>query len=111
MENKKIWARKKLEVKQLGIEEEENTMSRHLDAVVTLTLHQKQSRHHIISSREKVATSVRGRDSSSEEKRSRQHLVVATTSGCRDNNSTERKSQHHLKVATTVVKKEGRDNI
>ena len=78
MENKKSWALKKLKVKQPGIEEEEDTMSRHLDAVATSTLHQKQSRHHIISSREKVATSVRGRDNSSEEKRSRQHMVVAT---------------------------------
>ena len=36
---------KKLQVKQPGNEEEEDFMSRHLDAVVTSTLIQKQSRH------------------------------------------------------------------
>ena len=96
MENKKSWARKKLEVKQPGIEEEEDMMSRHLDAVVTSTLHQKQSRHHIISSREKVATSVRGRDSSSEEKRSRQHLVVATTIPQKGSSNIIQKSRQQL---------------
>ena len=36
---------KKLQVKQPRNEEEEDFMSRHLDAVVTSTLIQKQSRH------------------------------------------------------------------
>ena len=45
IENKKSWARKKLKDKQPGIEEEEDMMSRHLDAVATSTLIQKQSRH------------------------------------------------------------------
>ena len=58
----------------------------------------------IISLREKVATSVRGRDSSSEEKRSRQHLVVTTTipqKGSRDNTWLSRHQLLRLEVAST----------
>ena len=60
----------------------------------------------IISSREKVATSVRGRDNSSEEKRSRQHLVVAAAiqqKGSRDNTWLSRHQLRRLEVATTFA--------
>ena len=86
----------KHEDKQPGIEEKEGTMSRHLDAVATSTLHLKQLRHQL-----------KGR------KLSRQQLyreVVATTSGCRDNNCTEKLSRQHQDVATTIVQRRGRDS-
>ena len=85
----------KHEDKQPGIEEKEGTMSRHLDAVATSTLHLKQLRHQL-----------KGR------KLSRQQLyreVVATTSGCRDN-CTEKLSRQHQDVAKTIVQRRGRDN-
>ena len=81
------WKRTKLKGKQPGIEEKEGTMSRHLDAVATSTMHLKQSRHQLY--REEVAT----------------------TSGCRDNNCTEKRSRQHQDVATTIVQRRGRDNI
>ena len=36
---------------------------------------------------------------------------VATTPGCRDNICKEKRSRQHLVVATTVAKRRGRDNI
>ena len=94
------WERKKLKVKQPGIEEEEDMMSRHLDTVATSTLNQKQSRHQR-ASEQQVATS------SAQEKRSRHQSEVATAvvkKRGRDNNSTERKSRQHLAVTTSIVK-------
>ena len=78
-------------------------MSQHLDTVATSTLNQKQCDINLqgergrdnFSLRKKVTTSVRGRDSSSEEKRSRQQFhrkEVATTSGCRDINYKDLRS-------------------
>ena len=56
-------------IKQPGIEEKEDKMSRHLDVVATSTLHQKQTQHQLAKEE-----------------------VVVTTSGCRDNNCIERTS-------------------
>ena len=106
------WARKKLKVKQPGIDEEEDKLSRHLDTVATSSAqemrsrHQQlkeggrdiiqQSRHHHL--KRAVATSVKGRDSSSEGKMSRHHLAVATLS------ALKRRSRQHLAVATSIAK-------
>ena len=91
------WKRTKHKDKQPGIEEKEDTMSRHLDAVATSTLHLKQWRHQL-----------------KRRKLSRQQLyreVVATTSGCRDNNYTEKLSRQHQDVATIIIQRSYRDNI
>ena len=92
------WERKKLKVKQLGIEEEEeDMMSRHLDAVATSACKEKEvattsaqerrSRHQL-----KVATSV-------VKTMSRHHLVVVTVI------ALKRRSRQHSVVATTIPQK------
>ena len=122
------WKRTKHKDKQPGIEEKEGTMSRHLDAVATSTLHLKQLRHQLkrrklsrqqFHRREgrdntwlsrhpllrlEVATTLGCRDINSTEKLSRQHQDVATTSGCRDNKCTEKRSRQHQAVATTAAR-------
>ena len=103
--------------------------SRHLKAVATSTLNQKQSRHQLArnlrsrhhhlkkegldisqmsrhqKSRKEVATSFSCRDTSCIEKK------VATTSSCRDINSEDLRSRHHQAVATTGARKRGCDII
>ena len=121
------WERKKLKVKQPGIEKEEDMMSRHLDAVVTSTLNQKQSRHQLanrtrsrqhqlkkegrdISQRSRhqseVATAVvkkRGRNNTWLSRQQFHRKEVATTPGCRDINCEDLRSRQHLVVATTIA--------
>ena len=98
-------------------------MSRHLEAVATSTLNQKQSRHQLakklryrhhhlkregrdISNQgKKVVTSFSNRDTSCIEKK------VATTPSCRDINGEDLRSQHHQAVATTGARKRGRNII
>ena len=79
------WKLKKLKVKQPVIEEKEDTMSRHMDAVATSACKEKIVQFH----REEVAT----------------------TSGCRENNCTEKRSRQHHDVATTIVQNGSHDNI
>ena len=81
-------------------------MSRQMNAVSTSTLNQKQSQHQ--RAREKRSRHHQlKREGHDISQRSRQQLhrkEVVTTLGCRDNNSTERKSRQHLVVATSIVK-------
>ena len=90
------WERKKLKVKQPGIEEED-MMSQHLDTVATSTLNQKQSRQQL-----------------ARRKRSRQlqfkkegHDISQRS----DSNSEDKMSRHHLVVVTVIALKRGRDII
>ena len=95
-------------------------MSRHLKAVATSTLNQKQSRHQLVKnlrsrhhhlkkegrdisqmsrhqkSRKEVATSFSCRNTSCIEKK------VATTPSCREINSEDLRSRHQSDVATSV---------
>ena len=68
-------------IKQPGIEEKDEKMSRHLDVVATSTLHQKQAQHQLANEE-----------------------VVTKTSGCRDNNSTKRTSRQHQAIATSAAR-------
>ena len=86
----------KLKDKQPGIEEKEGTMSRHLIAVATSTLHLEQLRHQL--KRRKLSRQ------QFQEKRSRQHLVVATSFAKRrgrDNNRLLRQQLLIEEVTTT----------
>ena len=104
-------------------------MSRHLEAVATSTLNQKQSRHQLVKnlrsrhhhlkkegrdisqmsrhqkSRKEVATSFSYHDTNCIEKK------VTTTPSFRDINSEDLRSRHQSDVETLVVKKRGRDKI
>ena len=111
MENKKSWARKKLKDKQPGIEEEEDMMSQHLDAVATsackenevatTSVQERRSRHQA-----EVATAVVKKRCRDIIKRSRHQCTekeVATTSGCCDINCEDLRSRHHKAVATSTA--------
>ena len=106
------WKRTKHKDKQPGIEEKEGTMSRHLDAVATSTLHLKQLQHQL--KRRKLSRQQfhrrEGRDNTWLSRHPLLRLEVATTSGCRDINSTEKLLRQHQDVATTSVQRRGRDN-
>ena len=117
------WERKKLNVKQPGIEEEEYMMSRHLDGVATSTLNQKQSRHQLARRKRsrQLQFKKEGRDNNSEDKMSRHHLVVATVIALKrrsrhhsvvmTTNPQKRRSRHQSEVATAIVKTRCHDNI
>ena len=83
--------RKKLKVKKPGIDEEEDMMLR------MLFRGRDRSKPNALNIYD-VATTNRGRDSSSEDKMSRHHLAVATVI------ALKRRSRQHLVVATSIAK-------
>ena len=95
------WALKKLQVKQPGIDEEEDKLSRHHPVVATSSAQERRSRHHTA-----VATVVvksRCRDIIQRSRHQCTEKEVATTFGCRDINCQDRRSRQHLDVTTSIT--------
>ena len=88
IENKMMQKQRKLKVKQPGIEEEEDMMSRHLDAVATSALNQKHKQQQLTRRKTSRRHQLKkeGRDIIQRSRHQCTEKEVAITYGCRDIN-------------------------
>ena len=106
------WALKKLQVKQPGIDEEEDMLSRHHAEVATELdqySEERKSLHHTeVATEDEQLKETLCRDINTESE-------AVATSACKElkvatSSPEERRSRHQSDVVTSVIKEEGRDN-